>query len=134
MVITLGDYTNFLIGTMHGEGLSPDLVAERNRLQSEADPIDCSGVPTALCPQRVGYGLGWNIAELDNDKTIGHRGSDWSVVSMAYYYASSRDGLVVFLNAPNRNGIAAMVDILELLDPDSPELHGYVARRARSNR
>ncbi|MEL6868773.1 MAG: serine hydrolase domain-containing protein [Pseudomonadota bacterium] len=132
MVITLADYVRFLTLAMRGDGLTPALMADRNTLQSTEPSIDCSGVPQALCPVRVGYGLGWNIAELEHDKTIGHRGSDWSVVSLAYYYEGSRDGLVVLFNAPNRAGIAAMVDTLDLLDPDSPELHGYVARRARA--
>lgn len=132
MVISLNDYTGFLIRTMTGAGLTPALTAERNTLLSEQDAIDCSQVPEALCPIRVGYGLGWNITELPNNKTIGHRGSDWSVVSLGYYYENSKDGLVILLNAPNRAGIAAMVDALQLLDPDSPELHGYIARRARA--
>lgn len=132
MVITLADYVRFMILTMHGTALTPELKIARNTLNSKQDPINCSPVPEALCPTRVGYGLGWNIAELENNKTIGHRGSDWSVVSLAYYYEASNDGLVVLFNAPNRAGIAAMVDTLRLLDPDSPELHGYIARHARA--
>ncbi len=132
MVITLEGLTRFVIRTMRGDGLTPELMAERNTLHAEQEAIDCSQVPEVLCPVRVGYGLGWNIVELENDKIIGHRGSDWSVVSLAYYYETSRDGLVVLFNAPNRAGIAAMVDTLQLLDPDSPELHGYIARRARA--
>lgn len=131
MVITLADYTRFMTLTMQGGGLTPELKSERNTLFSAEAPIDCNSVPEVLCPTRVGYGLGWHIMELVNDKTVGHLGSDWSVVSMAYYYENSRDGLVVLFNAPNRNGIAAMVDALRLLDPDSPELHGYIARRDR---
>ena len=132
MVITLADYTRFLIRTMHGNGLTPELLRARNTLHAKQAAIDCSPVPEALCPTDVGYGLGWYIAELAHNKTIGHRGSDWSVVSMAYYYEASHDGLVVLLNAPNRAGIAAMVEVLRLLDPDSPELHGYLARRVRA--
>jgi len=133
MVISLDDLARFMILSMRGEGLTSEAMAERNTLQSEQEPIDCNQVPGVLCPIRVGYGLGWNIVELENNKTLGHRGSDWSVVSLAYYYEASRDGLVVLFNAPNRAGIAAMVDVLQLLDPDSPELHGYIARRARAD-
>lgn len=132
MVITLPDYARFMISSMRGDGLTPGLIAERNTLLSVQEAIDCSQFPNLLCPVRLGYGLGWNIAELENNKTIGHRGSDWSVVSLALYYETSHDGLVVLFNAPNSAGIAAMVDTLQLLDPDSPELHGYMARRARN--
>ncbi|GJM08271.1 MAG: hypothetical protein DHS20C11_05470 [Lysobacteraceae bacterium] len=132
MVINLDDYARFLIKTMRGDGLSEDLLMQRNSLLSIQDGIDCSVVPDAQCPLKTGYGLGWNITELEGNKVIGHRGSDWSVVTVAYYYEASRDGLIVLLNAPNAAGIAGMVDVLRILDPDSPELHGYVARRDRN--
>ncbi|MEL6444961.1 MAG: serine hydrolase domain-containing protein [Bacteroidota bacterium] len=132
MVITLEDFARFLIATMSGDGLTSDLLTERNTMHSDQELIDCNPVPEALCPTRVGYGLGWNIYEVEDAKTIGHRGSDWSMVTLAYYYEDSQDALVVLFNAPNPAGMAAMVDVLRLLDPDSPELHGYIARRDRT--
>jgi CubicO group peptidase (beta-lactamase class C family) len=131
MVVTVADYAKFLIWSMHGEGLSAELLEDRNTIQGFEDDIDCSGTPGARCPERLGYGLGWNVTQLPNDRTIGHRGTDWSVVSLAYYYEGSGDGLIVLFNAPNRAGLAGMVDALELLDPRSAELHGYKARRDR---
>jgi CubicO group peptidase (beta-lactamase class C family) len=133
MVVTVEDYARFLISSMRGEGLSPELHKERDTIQVDEEGIDCSASPEARCPTRVGYGLGWNITQLADTKVIGHRGSDWSAVSLAYYYERSGDGLIVFFNAPNQAGIAGMVDALELLDPDSPELHGYRTRRARAS-
>jgi len=136
MVITVEDYAMFLISSMRGEGLTEKLKQERDTIQSvqvNQQEIDCSKAPEAQCPTRLGYGLGWNIAQLNDDKLIGHRGSDWSVVSMAYYYQNSKDGLIVFFNAPNKAGIAGMVDALKVLDPDSPEIHGYQLRLARTN-
>ena len=130
-MISLDDMVSFLMSAMRGDGLSTELERERYTLQSEQDRIDCSLQPHLRCPIRTGYGLGWNILELPDDKVIGHRGSDWSVVTMAHFYESTHDGLIVLLNAPNKQGIAAMVDILQILDPDSPELHGYIARRDR---
>lgn len=133
MVITVADYAKFLISSMHGEGLNTRLVEERDSVQVTSYEIDCSATPGALCPTRLGYGLGWNVTQLADDKLIGHSGSDWSSVALVYYYSGSRDGLIVFFNAPNRAGIAGMVDSLELLDPDSPKLHEYKARLARTN-
>ncbi|MEL7311280.1 MAG: serine hydrolase domain-containing protein [Pseudomonadota bacterium] len=134
MAISVSDYAKVLIQSMQGVGLTKESVDARNTLATKTYDIDCTVVPSALCPKRIGYGLGWHVMELEGDRTIGHLGSDWASVTMAYYYEDSRDGLVVFLNAPNADGIAAMVDILKLLDPDSPELHGYTARRERSKR
>jgi CubicO group peptidase (beta-lactamase class C family) len=133
MVITVADYAKFLISSMQGEGLSAELEKERDTIHGVEEDIDCSATPHARCPTRVGYGLGWSVTELGDDKLIGHRGSDWSAVSLAYYYKRSGDGLVIFFNAPNKAGIAAMVDALELLDPDSSEIHGYKTRRARAS-
>ncbi|TQV88318.1 serine hydrolase domain-containing protein [Aliikangiella coralliicola] len=136
MVITVADYAKFFIASMQGNKLTEQLKNERNTLQSiqvDRKDIDCSGAPDALCPIQLGYGLGWSVAQLENDRLIGHRGSDWSTVSLAYCYQNSGDGLIIFFNAPNKAGIAAMVEALELLDPDSPEIHGYKMRRARTD-
>jgi CubicO group peptidase (beta-lactamase class C family) len=134
MLVSVPDYAKFLLSSMRGDGLNAALIKQRNTMQSveiDKEHMDCRATPQALCPTEVGYGLGWGISQLENDKLIGHRGSDWSVVSLAYYYQHSGDGLVIFFNAPNAEGIAGMVDALQLLDPDSPEIHGYKMRRAR---
>ena len=136
MVITVKDYANFMIATMASSNINQELVRDRSKIQGiEVTPkdVDCSQSKEALCPIKMGYGLGWNVTELSDETVIGHRGSDWSMVSLAYYYSGSKDGLVIFFNAPNKSGIAAMVDTLELLDPKSPEVHGYMFRRARAN-
>mgnify|MGYP001171675328 CR=1 FL=1 len=67
----------------------------------------------------------------DDEKLIGHRGTNWKVVSLAYYYPSSGDGLLFFFNGPNKLAIAGMIDALKLLDPDSPQILGYQLRLAR---
>ena len=133
MVITVADYAKFLIASMDDETLSPALKKERDTIQVTSYEIDCSQSPEILCPTRLGYGLGWNVTQLENDELIGHSGSDWSTVTLAYYYQHSRDGLIIFFNAPNKAGLAGMVDALELLDPDSPKLHEYRTRVARAN-
>lgn len=136
MVISVEDYAKFLISSMDGDGLSPQLKKDRNTMQGlqfDESSIDCSNTLDIQCPSALGYGLGWSMSQLTNDKLIGHRGTTWSVVSIAYYYEGSGDGLVIFFNAPNKAGIAGMIDALNLLDPDSPEIHGYKLRLARVN-
>jgi CubicO group peptidase (beta-lactamase class C family) len=136
MVITVEDYANFMIASMKGEYLNEILIRDRNTLQGievGPDDVDCSQSKDALCPTQMGYGLGWNVTQLTDETVIGHRGSDWSTVSIAYYYSGSKDGLVIFFNAPNKAGISSMVEVLQLLDPKSPEIHGYMFRRARKN-
>jgi CubicO group peptidase (beta-lactamase class C family) len=134
LVITVADYAKFLISSMEGEGLNQKLKQDRDTMhgiQFSQNNIDCGELSDILCPAQLGYGLGWSISELKNKNLIGHRGSNWTVVSLAYYYQDSGDGLIIFFNAPNKAGIAGMIDALELLDPDSPEILGYKMRLAR---
>jgi len=136
LVVSVGDYAKFLISSMQGEGLAPKLKQDRNTMQgiqfTQSD-IDCSPTLEVQCPTQLGYGLGWSMSHLKDDKLIGHRGTNWSVVSLAYYYQDSGDGLIIFFNAPNKAGLAGMIDALKLLDPDSPELPGYEMRLARKD-
>ncbi|MDO6447265.1 serine hydrolase domain-containing protein [Colwellia sp. 1_MG-2023] len=136
LVITVADYAKLLISSMAGEGLNLNLKQDRNKMQgiqfTQSD-IDCGDTSEIQCPTKLGYGLGWSISQLQNDKLIGHRGTNWTVVSLAYYYEGSGDGLIILFNAPNKAGIAGMIDALKLLDPDSPEIHGYKLRLSRTN-
>jgi CubicO group peptidase (beta-lactamase class C family) len=136
LVISVEDYAKFLIASMSGTALSDALRAKRDSLQGiqfTQEDIVCNEAETIPCPKTLGYGLGWSMSLFDNMKLIGHRGTNWKVVSLAYYYPETRDGLVIFFNAPNKLGLAAMVDALELLDPDSPEILGYRLRAARTH-
>ena len=136
LVITVDDYAKFLVSSMKGEGLSSELLADKERMQGvqfEGEDIICEGDDNIPCPTKLGYGLGWSMSIFDDEKLVGHRGTNWKAVSLAYYYPASRNGLVVFFNAPNQYGITGMVDVLELLDPDSPEILGYRLRQARFN-
>lgn len=107
LVISVEDYAKFLVSSMRGEGLSPSLKQDRDTMQGvqfvESD-IDCSGAPDILCPNQLGYGLGWSMSHVAEDKLIGHRGTNWSVVSIAYDYQKSGDGLVLFLMAQTKQG------------------------------
>ncbi|GLP95141.1 serine hydrolase domain-containing protein [Paraferrimonas sedimenticola] len=135
-VISIGDYAKILLSAMQGEGLSLELVKQRNSMQSvqfSQAELDCSASPELICPSAMGYGLGWSMTQWDGGKLIGHRGTNWTVVSLTYFYPRSGDALVILFNAPNRNGLAAMIEALELLDPDSPELHGYKMRLLRAS-
>jgi hypothetical protein len=82
-----------------------------------------------LCPQKQGYGLGFEIADFGDHQVMGHTGSDWAEQSAAYLYRPSGDGVIVFLNAPFASTVQAMPKVLALIDPASPFLPRYLARR-----
>ena len=134
MLVTVPDYARFLVAVQRGSGYDAALARERDRVQTDRgaeNPVNCQAVPSAECPTRQGYGLGFEVAEFGDWRVVGHGGSDWSEQSLAYFYQPSGDGLVIFLNAPNRRTMAAMPRILALLDPASPfapRYRGWLAR------
>ncbi len=126
--VTIEDYARFLISALKGEGLSPELLAQRNRVlvdQGEDAVVDCSRVPAEACPRAQGYGLGWEVIDYGDHQVIGHGGSDWSEVALGYFYSRSRDGLLLFFNAPNLSAMGAMSEAIEWFDPDSPYIDQY---------
>jgi CubicO group peptidase (beta-lactamase class C family) len=128
MVTTVADYAAFLVSVMTAGGYGPTLAAERDRVQTDKGAervVRCDESKDTPCPIEQGYGLGFNVLKYDGLTVVGHSGSDWSEVAIAYYYSPSNDGIIVFLNAPNRRALAAMPEMLELLDPASPFLPEY---------
>lgn len=123
LVISLNDYAKFLIAAMDGKGYSKQLLQQRNQVavdKGSQNVVICNKVKKILCPDSQGYGLGWQVLDYKNFKAIGHGGSDWSEVSLSYFYTGSNDGLIIFLNAPTERGLSAMADSLTKLDPMSP--------------
>ncbi len=123
--ISIEDYARFLISIMNADGYNNKIERERNRVQIDKSAdrssalIICDEVPKIKCPLAQGYGLGWQIASYENTSLISHGGSDWSEVAQAYFYTNSKDGVMVFLNAPNINALKMMPEVIALLDPDN---------------
>lgn len=128
MVTTVGDYALFLQAVADARGYGPAFAADRDRVQAdkgEGRVVDCGGVPADACPDEQGYGLGFNVLRYGGTTVLGHGGADWSELALAYISKPSGSGVIVFLNAPNRRALAAMPELLELLDPASPFLPEY---------
>jgi CubicO group peptidase (beta-lactamase class C family) len=136
MVITVEDYSKFLIWAMQESGLADDLKRQINSISID-QPLfkgfDCKKRPSAICPMAQGFGLGWNLTQFKDGKLIGHGGSDWSLVTLTYYYPESRDGLVIFLNGPQAFASKAIIDAILLLDPNSAKIHEYQFRLDRNS-
>ncbi len=87
--------------------------------------VDCTEDEVEVCPNAQGYGLGWEVLDYGDTKVLSHSGSDWSELTLGYFYTGSKDGLIIFFNAPNALAVGAMLDTLLLMDPDSPMISGY---------
>lgn len=130
MLVTVPDYARFLGALLRGSGYDATMAGDRDRVYTDRGDerlIDCHAHPDAECPLAQGYGLGHEVAKFAHHSVLGHGGSDWSEQSLGYVYQPTGDGLIIFLNAPNRQAMAAMPRILRLLDPDSPFFQRYDA-------
>ena len=129
MVINVEDYARFLISVMNDEGISEELVADRNRVQvtkpADFQIVDCTTDVDQVCPDAQGYGLGWEVLDYGDTKVLSHGGSDWSELTLGYFYTTSKDGLIIFFNGPNSQAVRSMYETLQLMDPDSPMIGGY---------
>ena len=129
MVINVEDYAKFLIAVMNDVGLGEKLVTDRNTVQmikpAEFQIVNCETDTGQVCPKAQGYGLGWEVLDYGHTKFLSHGGSDWSELTLGYFYTKSKDGLILFFNGPNAQAVRAMYDSLQLLDPDSPMIGGY---------
>ncbi len=88
-----------------------EMAKERDRIQTDKGKdriVDCAANAAIECPRSQGYGLGFEVVDYEDFKVIGHGGSDWSELTVAYFYEPSHDAVIVFLNAPNRFALSAM--------------------------
>lgn len=128
LTIGVPEFARFLIAVMDHDGYGESLAHERDRVHTdrgEDRAVRCESSDAVTCPRQQGYGLGFEVLRYDDMHVIGHGGSDWSEMSLAYAYLPARDGVIVFVNAPTRRALEAMPDLIEALDPASPYLSKY---------
>jgi len=136
--ISVEDYSKFLISSMNNEGLSNDLVTEREKVLSDLtnDPIFGTDESTknVFYPPSYGYGLGWMVFDYgDGNKNIQHGGNDKGEAAMGYFHTKTKNGLIVFLNGGN--GAFMLPRIVELLDEEQKytSVYNYIFEKFYSN-
>ncbi len=129
LVISVSDFALFLISVMNSDGYDKSVTADRNTVhvkKTEANStILCDSTTFAECPIAQGYGLGWEVLDFGDRKIVSHGGSDWHELALAYFDTQSKDGVIIFLNAPSANALKAMPKAISLLDADSPMVELY---------
>jgi hypothetical protein len=81
-----------------------------------------------LCASRGGYGLGWNILEIDGVRIFMHSGKDWGERTFAMFIPEQGIGLVVFTSGAN--GRSVISEVVKTLLP-YPGLADLIAAEAR---
>lgn len=111
---TIGDYAAFLASVVRREGLPASYIAQRDSSYTPGGER-CDPAKVALCPVRVGYGLGWTIFEYADpaQNVHWHTGGDWGEKSIVFYWPNRREGVVVFANGAN--GFNVIVPVILLL-------------------
>ncbi|ASK30020.1 hypothetical protein CEY12_07815 [Chryseobacterium sp. T16E-39] len=86
---TVEDYGNFLISTMKGKGLEPEVFQEMIKKQVKTK-------------ENKYFGLGFEIYDLGNGNyALSHGGSDQGTQCLAFILPQSRKGILIFTNVDN---------------------------------
>lgn len=111
---TAGDYARFMTDVLKDEGLSPAIARERNRIQIDDRASNCAGAKAAaVCPDAIGFGLGWQILEFKGETLMMHSGKDDGVFTFAYLNRTTGDGAVILTNG--EEGYKMVIPVLEML-------------------
>lgn len=96
---TIGDYARFVVSVMNREGLPAPYVAQRDSIHQTGVEA-CDPGKVAVCPARIGYGLGWTVFEYADpaENVLWHTGGDWGEKSIVFYWPHRREGVVMFTN------------------------------------
>jgi CubicO group peptidase (beta-lactamase class C family) len=95
---TAADYARFLLQVMDDKGLTPNIAAQRRTIQTDMKAQTCSKLATSVCPDEIGFGLGWQIIVIGKQRFFLHTGSDDGVATFAYVSPTNHTGLVILTN------------------------------------
>ncbi|HTZ48099.1 MAG TPA: serine hydrolase domain-containing protein [Verrucomicrobiae bacterium] len=104
---TVTDYANFMLSVMRNDRISSELANERLRItrnltspeesivlcESSSDPVHCH--------VSSGFGLGWNIVQVNDQRIVDHNGADADVKTFAFFIPAEGRGAVIFTNGPD---------------------------------
>jgi CubicO group peptidase (beta-lactamase class C family) len=114
---TPSDYARLLQVAMSGKGLTPSLLAEQRRIQTGDKGTQCPPAIKATCPERSGFGLGWQLFEFGSKTVLMHTGNDAGEFTFAYAIPSTGEAVVVMTNASN--GPQAVIPLIDALGVDT---------------
>jgi CubicO group peptidase (beta-lactamase class C family) len=126
---TIGDYARFVLGAMNREGLDPATAQARRRIAENLAAQACppERIAPELCPDRVGFGLGWQLFDNGEETVLMHTGGDWGERALAFFVLDRQLGVVVLTSGAN--GLKVIRDAVALLYANR-ELNALIAAQA----
>ena len=109
---TSADYARIMIAVMTNSGTTPALSEARGVINRDDVARMCGPdkrKPAELCPERMGFGVGWYVYEFGDRRFYGHTGANVGERSMAVMEPATGSGLVVFANGENGNAAISKI-------------------------
>lgn len=131
---TAGDYARFLLATVRGVGLSPELHRQmlQRQTQVERGCVVCLGRPVGPYSEVIAWGLGIGLAETPEGPAVWHFGDNQTMQGYAAVTTDGQRGVVILANSANGLSIAPEIasSLLGLEPPGYEWLARYASYRA----
>ena len=113
---TPSDYARFLISMLRPDRIGRKVALERNRMQVSAKDEACEGARINICPDDVGWGLGWAMMRSGDHEIYWHGGNDKGEATIGWWEPTTGRGGVILTNSAA--GDAAFPDIMAAMGAD----------------
>jgi CubicO group peptidase (beta-lactamase class C family) len=110
------DYAKFITSLIRKDVVGEALARERARIQVSRKAELCTPDRRAVCPDDVGFGLGWEVYRFGDEAILMHTGMDEGLFTFGYLNPSRGSGAVIFTNSAN--GPQVVLPILDLFGND----------------
>lgn len=105
---TGADYARFMVAVLTNARTNQAMSMERGAINRDDVERMCGEnkrKPAELCPETMGFGVGWYVYEFGDRRFYGHTGANRGEVSFAVMEPAAKSGLVVFANGKNGNAV-----------------------------
>ena len=85
----------------------------------------CQSIPSEICPDELGMGLGWQVVRFKSKTMLMHTGRDAGVYTFTYLCPTTASGAVILTNGQNGNKI--VIPLLRSVEADSDFLDFLVS-------
>jgi hypothetical protein len=99
-------YASFVESLMRGAGETPAILKLRESVLTDRKAELCVGKLARLCPDEVGFGLGWEVVKTHGKTFLMHTGLDEGVFTLGYFDPGSRAGVISSPTAPTARGLS----------------------------